>query len=170
MEEIRLHPSLRNTLSLIVWPLIAIPVGIWLMKLAFWSDESESMPALAWLIWIAVMLTFPAFAWIKTRYRTYIIESDTVYSRTGLLAKNSLEFRIRDIRAIHVRQTLLQRLMRIGDLIFSSAAGDEEEVVFEGVANPEDVKREVRRRQELAEQRREAAVAGEAGAAEDDGE
>ena len=68
--------------------------------------------------------------------------------------KDYHEIRIRDIRAINVRQPVLKRIMRIGDIGFSSSAGDEEEVVFIGVANPEVVKTEVRRRQDADERRR----------------
>lgn len=135
-ELLRTHPSLRNTLSLIVWPILLIPVGLWVLKSYLW----ETM-AVKWMfLYAAVLLLVPLYAWIKKHIYTYVVKTESVMSRRGILRRFSTEVRIADIRGISVRQGLMQRIMRIGEVGFSSAAGDEEEVIFHGIQNPEAVK------------------------------
>lgn len=136
------HPSLRNSLALVVWPILAIPGLIILLKNTFW----EEMPFLWMLIFTGVLLLFPAYAWLKTRFYTYVVRNDAVYCRKGLLSRDSNEIRIADIRAINVRQSLSARILRVGDVGFSSAAGDEEEVTFAGIPDPIGVKKLVQGR------------------------
>jgi|GEM_PF-4394132 len=136
------HPSMRNSLALVVWPILAIPGSILLLKNTFW----ETMPFVWMLIFTGVLLLFPAYAWLKTRFFTYVVRNDAVYCRKGLLSHNSNEIRIADIRAINVRQSLTARILRVGDIGFSSAAGDEEEVTFMGVPDPIGVKKLVQGR------------------------
>lgn len=135
-ELLKTHPSLRNTLSLFVWPILLIPVGLYLIKAYVW----ETMPALAMVIYTALLLLIPLYGWIKSRVFTYVVKAESVMARRGILRRYTTEVRIRDIRGISVRQSLLQRMMGIGEVGFSSAAGDAEEVVFRGVRDPEKVK------------------------------
>ncbi|MBN1946386.1 MAG: PH domain-containing protein [Bradymonadales bacterium] len=145
MEEnvlLRRHPSIRNHLSLIVWPVLAIPVLIYLLHVYVWGKWLETpMPWWVYLIVIMLLLMFPLYAWFRSLFRTYMVTSRSVFSRRGLFSRYSNEIRIRDIRGINVSQSLLQRIMNVGRVGFSSAAGDEEEVQFLGVRDPEGVKR-----------------------------
>jgi len=143
-ELLKTHPSLRNTLSLFVWPILLIPVGLYLVKTYVW----ETMPTLAMLIYTAVLLLIPLYGFIKSRVFTYLVKRESVMSRKGILRRYTTEVRIRDIRGISVRQSLLQRVMGIGEVGFSSAAGDAEEVVFRGVRDPEKIKLLVQEQQD----------------------
>ena len=140
-ELLRIHPSLRNTLSLIIWPILLIPVGLYLLRTYVW----ETM-AVKWMVlYAAVLLLIPLYAWIKKHVFTYVVSNRTVMSRQGILRRYSTEVRIADIRRISVRQGLLQRIMGIGEVGFSSAAGDDEEVTFHGVRHPENIKQLVQK-------------------------
>jgi uncharacterized membrane protein YdbT with pleckstrin-like domain len=139
-ELIRIHPSMRNNFSLIAWPVIAIPVVLWLIS------SYTDWPAIVSIVTVLALLLFPGYAWLKTKFHTFVVTDTLVRARRGLLSKYTTEIRNGDIRAIDVRQSVLQRILRVGDLGFSSAAGDEEEVVFVGVAKPEEVKAVVARR------------------------
>ncbi len=143
-ELLKTHPSLRNTLSLFVWPILLIPVGLYLVKTYVW----ETMPTLGMLIYTAVLLLIPLYGFIKSRVFTYLVKRESVMSRKGILRRYTTEVRIRDIRGISVRQSLLQRVMGIGEVGFSSAAGDAEEVVFRGVRDPEKIKLLVQEQQD----------------------
>ena len=129
-------------MALVVWPILAIPGLIILLKNTFW----ETMGFGEMLIFTGVLLLFPAYAWLRTRFYTYVVRNDAVYCRKGLLSRDSNEIRIADIRAINVRQSLSARILRVGDIGFSSAAGDEEEVTFMGVPDPIGVKKLVQGR------------------------
>jgi len=143
-ELARRHPSTRNSLSLFILP-VALIVG----GLALNSELGWGLPAEWGLVYVVVLSLFPATAWIRTRLYTYVVREDSVMSRQGILRRSSTEVRIGDIRAIRVRQSLLQRILHIGDVGFSSAAGDGEEVVFTGVSDPEGMKQLVQQRMEV---------------------
>jgi uncharacterized membrane protein YdbT with pleckstrin-like domain len=161
MDERQFHPSLRNSLSLIVWPVLAIPLGMWLIGRVIFP--AKDLPTWVYLAWTGALLAFPLWAWIKSHFHTYMIKPESVYSREGLISRNYTEVRIPDIRAINVRQSGVQRIMNIGDVGFSSAAGDDEEVVFFGVRDPEGIKRQVQGQQKTLElaQKAHASSAGE---------
>lgn len=141
-ELMRVHPSLRNTLSLFVWPILLIPVGIVVLKKTIW----DTMEFQWMLLYSCVLLLIPLYGFIRSRLHTYVVKEETVMAHEGILKRFSTEVRIADIRSIAVRQTLLQRLLRIGEVGFSSAAGDSEEVSFTGVTDPEKIKQLVQGR------------------------
>lgn len=70
----------------------------------------------------------------------YLIDHHCIESYQGVLARRVRSIRVGDLRNINVNQTVVQRLLGVGDLEFSSAAGGEIEVVFFGVADPMAVK------------------------------
>jgi uncharacterized membrane protein YdbT with pleckstrin-like domain len=73
-----------------------------------------------------------------------------IMAEVGFLNRKSSEIRIGDIRNITVTQSLLERLLQIGNVAFSSAAGDREEVVFASVLNPLMLKALVKDLQDIA--------------------
>lgn len=63
----------------------------------------------------------------------YYITTVRVEVTEGLLARSSRELRIADIRAINVTRRGLTGLLGIGTITFSSAAGAQDDVVFQSV-------------------------------------
>lgn len=144
-ELLRLHPSVRDSLALLVWPVIGIFVVNFVIKKWIWHEMT-----FVWMLIIGlVLLLVPAWAWLKTRFDTFFVFDNAVASRHGLISKDTSEIRISDIRAINIRQSIFDRIMRVGRIAFSSAASGapegEEEVIFFGVHNPEEIKRLVQR-------------------------
>lgn len=64
--------------------------------------------------------------------------------RVGLIAKNTNEMQLRHIRAINVRQGIIERILGIGTVMFISAAEGEAAVVFKGIRDPHGVKERIR--------------------------
>jgi len=61
-----------------------------------------------------------------------------------LIARNTNEIQLRHIRAINVRQGIVERILGIGTVIFISAAEGESAVVFKGIRDPLGVKERIR--------------------------
>jgi uncharacterized membrane protein YdbT with pleckstrin-like domain len=107
----------------------------------------------AWVLGIvlaAVLVGFFIILWIvldRSR-RTYTVTPTKVIIEQGLLAKNSDEVRIQDIRSIAMKKSFLAGLVGIGDLEFSSAAAADAEIIFRSVADVETVRDLVRSRQQ----------------------
>jgi uncharacterized membrane protein YdbT with pleckstrin-like domain len=70
----------------------------------------------------------------------YLIDEHNIESYHGVLARRVHSIRAGDLRNVNVNQSVMQRLLGVGDVEFSSAAGGDVEVVFFGVADPMAVK------------------------------
>src|SRR5436190_20779122 len=86
--------------------------------------------ALALAVYFVLLALYRHFAW------RYLIDEHNVESYRGVLAREVHSIRISDLRNVNVKQTVMQRLLDVGDVEFSSAAGADVEVVFFGVASP----------------------------------
>ncbi|MDX8391508.1 MAG: PH domain-containing protein [Mariprofundaceae bacterium] len=84
-------------------------------------------------VFIAASL-YSRFVW------SFRIDSNTVESVKGIIGKNTSSIMIKDIRTINVNQSIIQRMLFVGNIAFSSAGGGGQEVVFSGIANPQKLK------------------------------
>jgi uncharacterized membrane protein YdbT with pleckstrin-like domain len=85
-------------------------------------------------VYLVALIVYRRYFW------RYTIDDENIESRRGLIARKVQSIRIRDLRNINVSQTVAQRLLGVGDVEFSSAAGGDVEVVFFGVTDPLSVK------------------------------
>jgi uncharacterized membrane protein YdbT with pleckstrin-like domain len=92
-------------------------------------------------VYLIAVVIFRRYSW------AYTINGETIESREGLIARKVKSIRVRDLRNINVNQTLLQRIMGVGDVEFSSAGGSGIEVTFRGVDNPLQIKQMAQRMQ-----------------------
>jgi uncharacterized membrane protein YdbT with pleckstrin-like domain len=126
-------------------PLILIPtvvgVAAW-MNRQFVGAEMETRVDFRYLLAVVgFLLLFPIWAKLKTRFLTrYRVTLDSVVEEHGLLSKVSSEIRIQDIRNIVVKQSIVDRILLMGNISFSSAAGSGVEVKFHKVARPSSLK------------------------------
>ncbi len=65
----------------------------------------------------------------------------------GLIARSSSEVQHDDVRNIQVNQGIIQRMINVGDLAISSSGQDDLEIAVNGIASPERLASEIRRRQ-----------------------
>lgn len=85
-------------------------------------------------VYLIVVVIYRRYSW------AYKIDNETIESREGLIARKVKSIRIQDLRNINVNQSLMERIMGVGDVEFSSAGGSGIEVVFCGVDKPLEVK------------------------------
>jgi len=85
-------------------------------------------------VYLIAVVIYRRYSW------AYSIDNETIESREGLIARKLKSIRIQDLRNINVNQTLVQRIMGVGDVEFSSAGGSGIEVTFRGVDDPLQVK------------------------------
>jgi uncharacterized membrane protein YdbT with pleckstrin-like domain len=77
------------------------------------------------------------WTWIACRYRArWTLYPTRLVQQEGLLARNTSEVDLEDIRNIQVDQSLLHRLLGIGDMLVSTAARYEDEIVACGIRDP----------------------------------
>lgn len=102
--------------------------------------------------WLLAGLVFALFgvSWVllQRSMRLYLITPRRVEIVTGLIAKNSNEVRIEDIRTINVLTPGLRGLLGVGTVEFASAGGSSVEVAFAEVHAAHRIKGLVRRLQD----------------------
>ncbi len=74
---------------------------------------------------------------------TYTITSERLMIQYGFLGRELHETRLARVQNVRSRQTVLQRLLRVGAVEFDTAGGAEFDFAFRGVSNPRLVVRTV---------------------------
>lgn len=104
--------------------------------------------AIVWAIWLATKY----LAWTFTHF---VVTSDRVIYRTGVIAKRGVEIPLARINNINFAQPVWERLIGAGDLVIESA-GETGQSVFDDVRHPDGVQQEIYRRMEADAKRRAA--------------
>jgi len=110
-----------------------------------------------WLRLLAAALVLGSLVWLAERYvhwvTTYfILTTDRVIYRRGIVAKKGMEIPLQRINTIFFNQRIFERLLGLGDLKIESASRTGAEV-FEDIRNPDRVQHEIYAQMEAVEQR-----------------
>lgn len=70
---------------------------------------------------------------------TYTITDRRLNIRRGIVSREVQETRLERVQNVNYQQSIYQRLLQIGDVDFDTAAGDDYNFIFAGVADPGDV-------------------------------
>ena len=62
-----------------------------------------------------------------------------LHIKRGIISRTIQETRLERVQNVNYSQTVVQRMLQIGDVDFDTAAGDDYNFVFSGVAEPADV-------------------------------
>jgi uncharacterized membrane protein YdbT with pleckstrin-like domain len=94
---------------------------------------------------LVVFVVGLAIAQIARLQTTYTITNQRLTIQTGLLSREMHETRLERVQNVNLRQSLPERLLRIGSVDFDTAAGAEYDFSFRGVAQPHRIVRTVDR-------------------------
>jgi len=126
------HPSWRAILGFYLKGLlIAIVLGV-IAKLASGSGT-------AFLVILVVLGLTVLAGFVKRVATTYTITNRRLNIKRGIISREIQETRLERVQNVNYRQSVYQRIMQIGDVDFDTAATDDYNFVFYGVANPGDV-------------------------------
>jgi uncharacterized membrane protein YdbT with pleckstrin-like domain len=137
------HPSWRAVLSFYVGGLAIVAVAAVIGALV-------SGATLAILLGAVVLALVILVGLIKRQATRYVITSERLHIRHGILAKRTQETRVQRVQNVNTQQSFFERIMQVGTVDFDTAGTDDSEFRFVGVANPEEVVRAVDRAQRAA--------------------
>jgi membrane protein YdbS with pleckstrin-like domain len=165
--DLRPHP-VALALATIVTVLILV-VGIWVLTLS-WVHGLVGWLVAAFMI--VGLIVYPVRRLVRWLTSHFVVTSDRVIHRQGLIAKESMEIPLEQINDIRFTQGVFERMIGAGDIQIRSASNDGP-TTFEDVRNPEEVQKAIYHQSELNNQRmysgmgtaRAAGAAGAAGAA-----
>ncbi len=106
------------------------------------SDAAARQGAWTLLLMGAALVGTVAVQCSSTYYK---VTSERVTQHRGLIARNTSEVELSDIRNIQVNQGAIARILDIGNVAISSAGQSGMEVVFRGIRDPGGVAEIVRR-------------------------
>ena len=139
------HPSWRALLSLYIGGVVAAAVVGVVVALI-------TSVVVGVLVGAALFGLLLVVGLVKRMSTTYLVSSQRLYIRRGLLSKRVQQTRIDRVQNVNTEQSLRQRILRVGTVDFDTAGSDDSEFRFVGIANPTEVAGAVDRAQ------REAAV------------
>jgi uncharacterized membrane protein YdbT with pleckstrin-like domain len=133
------HPSWRSIIAfyikgLLVVLVVALAVGL---GTKIGNDSTDStLVALVALVGVAVVVLG---GFIKRITTHYTITTRRLHIKRGIISREIQETRLERVQNVNYNQSLIQRMLQVGDVDFDTAAGDDYNFIFAGVANPDEV-------------------------------
>jgi uncharacterized membrane protein YdbT with pleckstrin-like domain len=136
------HPSWRGVLSFYLKGLgIALAVGLILF---FATSTGLGIAAFAVIMALVILVGL-----IKRMATRYVISTERLNIRTGILSKHVQQTSIDRVQNVNTEQTFLDRVLRVGAVDFDTAGTDDSDFTFRGVSNPAGIVAAVDRAQRL---------------------
>lgn len=128
------HPSWRATLGFYILGVVAVAIIAFVTKLA--TDTGTGV--LVGIVLLALML---AVGWLRRMTTRYTITTQRLYVRRGIIARHIDQTRIERVQDVSTNESVLERVLRIGNVDFDTAGGDHREDMFQfrGVSNPDEI-------------------------------
>ena len=133
------HPSWRSILAFYLKGILAaalLGVVVALVTRVIDDDVNEGLVFLVVLVVIALTVLI---GFVKRVATTYTITDRRLNIKRGLISREIQETRLERVQNVNYRQSAIQRMLGVGDVDFDTAAGDDYNFVFNGVADPADV-------------------------------
>ena len=123
------HPSWRGLLAFYLGGVVgAVGIGVIVGLLS-----SFTVGLLAGVVLVAAVLMF---GFVKRMSTTYLVSTQRLYIRRGLLSKREQQTRIDRVQNVNTAQSLRDRILRVGTVDFDTAGSDDSEFRFVGIADP----------------------------------
>lgn len=117
------------------WALVII-VATWFLY-GWLDDPSFARPALLIAAAVAIFL-FTVLPILRWMYTNFVLTSDRLITRSGIVAKTSKEIPLERINDVAFNQSVIERMIGAGDLLIESA-GERGQTRISNVRNPEGV-------------------------------
>lgn len=118
------------------------------------GDSGLSTP----LRWLVLLLIIGTAIWVVVRYlkwmtTNFVITSDRLIFRSGVLAKMGIEIPLERVNTVHFNQTIFERMTGSGDLLIESG-GEDGQQRFTDIRRPDRVQNLIHSQMEENEKRR----------------
>jgi uncharacterized membrane protein YdbT with pleckstrin-like domain len=126
-------------------------VGATILGIVLWqADISGTLgDVLAWVVIVAIL---GSLVWFGVRYAkwvttNFVITSDRLIYRVGVLAKKGIEIPLERVNTVFFNQTIFERMLGAGDLSIESG-GETGKQTFSDIRRPSLVQNEIYRQME----------------------
>jgi uncharacterized membrane protein YdbT with pleckstrin-like domain len=132
------HPSWRSILSFYVKGVVIVLVAAGVAALV--TEISDKVDwAISGGVAAAALALVVLVGLIKRVTTTYTISDRRLHIRKGVFTRVTRDTRLERVQNVNTRQTILERLLRVGTVDFDTAGTEDSDFSFVGVASPRNV-------------------------------
>ncbi|HEY0389730.1 MAG TPA: PH domain-containing protein [Gaiellales bacterium] len=132
------HPSWKALLVYYVkWTIVSlVPLAVWVV-LDRAMDSPPSATIFAAVTILGLILTY-AIGWIKRSTTRYTVTDSRIHIRTGIVSRREHSTQLVRVQNVNVTQSIVQRLLGIGNVDWDTAGTEETEAEFRfgGIDDP----------------------------------
>lgn len=139
------HPSWRSIFGVYLMGILLVAVAAAVAGLVTSLVGDEVSVPIVVAVAVAGLLLVVGVGFVRRVGTTFTVSTRRVHVTRGILARQVIETRISRIQSTTTRQSTLQRLLGVGDVVLDSAGGEDDEIRFLGVRHPSRVARAVDR-------------------------
>jgi uncharacterized membrane protein YdbT with pleckstrin-like domain len=137
------HPTWRAMLSFHIKWFIVTLVLFGLLLLVRKAGVGIDYFLIGVILVAGIVLTI-AFGWIERFFTQYTITTKRLNIRRGILSKTESSTNVDRIQNITVKQSPVDRIMKVGSIDFDTASDDmSDRFSFHGVNNPQDLRERI---------------------------
>lgn len=133
------HPSWRSILDFYLKGFAATAVVCFLVAIGTGTIGDETNDSLVVLLAIAGVGITVLVGFVKRVATSYTITNRRLHIKKGIVSRTIQETRLERVQNVNTSQGVIQRMLQIGDVDFDTAAGDDYNFIFSGVADPQEV-------------------------------
>ena len=133
------HPSWRSIIAFYVKGLLLVLIAAFAVGIVTGITGDGTDAGLVTLVAVIGVAVVVLAGFIKRITTHYTITTRRLHIKRGIIAREIQETRLERVQNVNYNQSLLQRLLQVGDVDFDTAAGDDYNFVFAGVSEPADV-------------------------------
>jgi uncharacterized membrane protein YdbT with pleckstrin-like domain len=133
------HPSWRSIIGFYLKGLFLVLVAALLVGVVTKIANDNTDAGLVTLVAVVGVALVIVAGLIKRITTHYTITTRRLHIKRGIIAREVQETRLERVQNVNYDQSLLERILQVGDVDFDTAAGDDYNFIFAGVANPAEV-------------------------------
>lgn len=126
-----IRPDLAASFASMVFPLILLVAANIALRVYLPGCSRFGLAVLC--VWMAYRALKLLVEWSGAKYQIF---DDVVVAYFGIISRRSTQVRVADIRGMSIRQSIVGRLLGVGDVIIGTAATGDAEIVMRGVRDP----------------------------------
>ena len=133
------HPSWRAILDFYLKGFAATAVICLLVALGTGTIGDETDEGLVTIIALVGVALTILIGFVKRVATSYTITNRRLHIKRGIVSRTIQETRLERVQNVNYTQSVIQRMLQIGNVDFDTAAGDDYTFIFDGVADPTEV-------------------------------
>jgi uncharacterized membrane protein YdbT with pleckstrin-like domain len=141
------HPSWRALLAFYLSGIVAAVVVAVVVALV-------ANVAVGVIVGVVLIAAVVVVGFVRRIATDYLVTSQRLSIRRGVLSKRAQQTRIDRVQNVNTRQSLVDRVLRVGTIDFDTAGADDSEFRFVGIASPDEVVAAIDLAQRQAAERR----------------